>query len=277
MESSMQKLLPFAALVGGLALSGAAGAQNYHGSDSDMPRPANAASATSMREPMVINVDRGTVREKPNPTAHLVTTLPRGYPVMVVGTANGGGWAHVLVDGLSGFIDFVQLEKAPATESRRAVSPGDGSMMVAVNQGNLRERPSVQSGVLASLPRGERVMVIGTANGGGWAHVMARGLEGYMDFVQLADIPAQPYAAAYQTNNPSYPVYQNTYPANQSRDMIVNAAGGTVHESPSSNSRLLAVLSPGQHVGVVGSADGGAWAHVISTGLDGYMDYQQLQ
>jgi hypothetical protein len=31
----------------------------------------------------------------------------------MVGTTNGGAWAHVTVDGLDGYMDLLQLDKAP--------------------------------------------------------------------------------------------------------------------------------------------------------------------
>jgi uncharacterized protein YgiM (DUF1202 family) len=66
----------------------------------------------SMNQPMVVTVDNGNIREKPNPTAKLVTTVPRGQLVTMIGTANGGAWAHVkLASGLDGYIDLVQLSK----------------------------------------------------------------------------------------------------------------------------------------------------------------------
>jgi uncharacterized protein YgiM (DUF1202 family) len=294
MEYSMQKFLPMAAMLGGLACSFSAGAENFYASESDSPH-AGYQTSGMMRQTMVVGVDRGTVRERPNTRSKLLTTLPRGYRVTVVGTANGGGWAHVMLDGLDGYIDFVQLDRAPASETYgSATSPADRMMVVTASQGSLRQRPTVESSLVSTLPRGERVTVIGTANGGGWARVVFHGVTGYMDFVQLSDLPAAPYGTSYQTTYPvyqgSYPVYQsnyatyqygypaqNGYPTYQSRDMTVNAAGGTVHESPDTNSRLLSVLSPGQHVAVIGTTNGGAWAHVVVAGGDGYMDYRQLQ
>jgi len=65
----------------------------------------------SMNQPMVVTTDNGNVRMQPNPTSKILTMVPRGHQVTVIGTANGGAWAHVLVDGLDGYMDFVQLAK----------------------------------------------------------------------------------------------------------------------------------------------------------------------
>jgi uncharacterized protein YgiM (DUF1202 family) len=78
--------------------------------------PAQAQVGTntgeSMNERMVVNVDDGNVRQKPNATAKILTKVLRGFSVTVIGTTNGGSWAHVKLDsGLDGYIDFSQLSK----------------------------------------------------------------------------------------------------------------------------------------------------------------------
>ena len=62
------KILPIACVVAGL-LAAAVTAQAQVGSN----------VGESMNQPMVVTVDNGNVREKPNPTAKLVTTVPPGH------------------------------------------------------------------------------------------------------------------------------------------------------------------------------------------------------
>jgi Bacterial SH3 domain len=52
--------------------------------------------------------------------------------------------------------------------------------------GTLHMRPDPQSAVVTTLPPGVRVAVIGSANEGTWAHVVAsNGLDGYMPRTEL--------------------------------------------------------------------------------------------
>ena len=97
--SRILKILPIAAIVAGLAVIGG-------------PAPAQVGTnvGDSMNQPMVVNVDNGNVREKPNATAKILTTAHRGRVVTVIGTTNGG-WAHVKLGGLDGYMDMVQLAK----------------------------------------------------------------------------------------------------------------------------------------------------------------------
>src|SRR5262249_53387326 len=92
--------------------------------------------------------------------------------------------------------------------------------------------------------------------------------------------PASQPTLAYQPNE----VYQTTatytyQPAAvyQPTDRVVNLAGGTIHQEPNPQSPLRATLAPGSHVTVVGALDDGTWLHVVANGVDGYMDYSQLQ
>ena len=95
------RLLPIAAVVAGLlCATGTARAQ------------VGTNTGESMNQPMVVNVDDGNVRQKPNATAKILTKVLRGFSVTVIGTTNGGAWAHVkLASGLDGYIDFQQLSK----------------------------------------------------------------------------------------------------------------------------------------------------------------------
>jgi uncharacterized protein YgiM (DUF1202 family) len=199
-----------------IALGGGAWAENYYGSQFDAPGGTESHMGSGMNQPMVVDVATGTLRERPNVQAKILTTLGRG------------------------------------------------------------ERP-----------RGSRVTVVDTNNPTGWAHVVANGgLDGYMGLGQLAEASAvQPYGRSY--NSTPYPAsYQPAYPAGyqpayqapyQPTEMVVNDEGGTVHDGPDPQSPLVAVLPPGSRVSVIGSANGGGWAHVVVNGSDGYMSFTELQ
>ena len=56
----------------------------------------------------------------------------------------------------------------------------DMQMKVAVKSARLRAKPTTSSAQLASLKRGTLVDVIEMVEGGTWAHVKVKGLEGYV-------------------------------------------------------------------------------------------------
>ena len=216
----MRKILTVAALMGGMFAASAALADNINENQSDTPGTTSTQVGDSMSEPMVVSADNGNVREAPNAQAKILTTVPHGHGVTVIGTANGGAWAHVMVDGLDGYMDFVQLDKAPAYNAYNSNGynynngyatyysvPNQAVRYMAVTSDGaiVRLRPTVDSQVVATLPRGSRVTVIGTANG--WAHVQGNGVDGYTDYVQLADVSSPPsttYYTVYPSTSPTY-------------------------------------------------------------------------
>ncbi len=321
----MKKILPIAVLAAGLAAAGTA----YAGSSANSSGGVGTNVGDSMSEPMVVTTDNGNVREQPNATSKILTTVPHGHRITMIGTANGGAWAHVMVDGLDGYMDLVQLDKAPpaATYSSADQTPLR-YMVVDSDNGNIRAQPTNESALLVTLPRGSRVALLGST-ASGWSHIQGNGVDGYIDTTKLANAGPATYTApytvpygtviyqpqptyqvqpSYQTN---YPTYQTTYPTYQysttpsyqtpsyespppvqanspvypygstmpvygSNARVVNGGGGTVHQTPDSQSPLLTTLPPGYQVSVLGSVNGN-WAHVVANGVDGYMAYNQLQ
>ena len=307
----MRKILTVAALMGGMFVASAALADNINENQSDTPGTTGTQVGDSMNEPMVVSADNGNVREAPNAQAKILTTVPHGHRVTVIGTANGGAWAHIMVDGLDGYMDFVQLDKIPYGSDNYSngyynngyatyysvPSQGVRYMAVTSDAAIVRQGPTVDSQVVATLPRGSRVTVIGTSNG--WAHVQGNGVDGYTDYVQLADVSSPPnttYYTVYPSTSPTYyqpaptyyqttPTYYQTAPSYQYQSTTtyynattraVNGYGGTIHVAPDSDSSLVTTLPPGAQVTVVGTVNG-RWAHVVANGYDGYMDYAEFQ
>jgi uncharacterized protein YgiM (DUF1202 family) len=280
----MRRFLPIAALASGVVFAGATMAENFYESQFDTGGTTSAEASSGVNMPMVVGVDDATVRESPNVQSRILTELPRGTEVTVIGTANGGGWAHVYADGLDGYMDLIQLNRVPS--GYYAYQPpqvAGHTMVVVADEGNLRARPTPQSPLIEAIPRGAQVVILDDANAARWAHVSANGVEGYMDFVQLGEVQAQPsyYPSGYQTayptyNQTTYPTYQSGYPAPPQRnEMTVTSNGGAVFQAADPQSPILATLPPGYRVAVLGST--GSWAHVSANGVEGYMDYRQLQ
>ena len=295
----MRNILPIAVLALIVAMAGGARA----GSTSAPSGNAGTNVGDSLNEPMVVTADNGNVREQPNAQAKLLTTVPHGERVVMIGTANGGAWAHVMVNGVDGYMDLVQLAKAPAesTSTFTTEQSAPRYMVVAADSANVRQRPSNDSVLLVTLPRGSQVVVVGTDQG--WARIHGREHDGYIEYAKLADATSpyggavSPYPPSYSTSVPSYqyqpsdqyqpsyqyqPQYQPTYqyqPNGQGYPpamRVVNGGGGTIHQTPDSRSPLLGIVPPGYSVQVLGTVDGG-WAHVVANGIDGYMSYNQFQ
>jgi len=213
----MKKILPIAVLAAGLAAAGTA----HAGSSANSSGGVGTNVGDSMSEPMVVTTDNGNVRDQPNATAKILTTVPHGQRVTMIGTANGGAWAHVMVDGLDGYMDLVQLDKAPAAATYGSTDQTPlRYMVVNSDNGNIRAQPTNESAILVTLPRGSRVALLGST-ASGWSHIQGNGVDGYIDSTKLADagytVPyTVPYGTVIYQPQPTYqvqPAYQTTYPA----------------------------------------------------------------
>jgi hypothetical protein len=161
----------------------------------------------------------------------------------------------------------------------------DQSMRVMTYTGNVRAEPNVQAKVVAILFRQSKVTMIGTANGGAWAHVLVGNLNGYMDLVQLRRVsqenielpPVQqtiPTAPGGQTTTPpshfqaSSPSPQTTGGFYEPPLRKTGGQGAMIYERPDVQSHPLSFLPPGRQVSLIGSVGGcssrGKWYRWLS-------------
>ena len=77
----MRKILSLAVLAAGLAVGGVAYAQSSSSSGT-----VGANVGDSMKQPMIVTADNGNVRMQPNATSKILTTVPHGHQVIMVGT-----------------------------------------------------------------------------------------------------------------------------------------------------------------------------------------------
>jgi len=102
----MRKVLSLAVAGTVLALSPAVYAQATNSTGTVGTNVGN-----SIKQPMVVQTDNSKVHIQPNAISKILTTVPRGQQVTMIGTANGGAWAHVMVGGLDGYMDMKELQK----------------------------------------------------------------------------------------------------------------------------------------------------------------------
>ena len=266
---------------------------------SDVARNGNVGTSvtSSVDQPMLVITYFGNVREEPNAQARIITTVPRGSKVTMIGIANGGGWAHVTVGDLDGYIDLVQLRRAPR-ESTDHPAVHYVEMKVELYSAYIHSQPTSDSPILVTLPRGSSLMVIEVDKG--WAHVQDNNFDGYMDLAALSDERTPHVMGANQTPSqmtsprqqaqPTAPSDQTSTPTLQSRAnappyqtggfyepplRTVSGQGGTIYERPDTQSRVLGYLPPGRQVSFIGSV--GNWAHVVANGIDGFVITSQLR
>ena len=211
---------------------GAAADGLHNGEPTPSPESADGASGaeTGVKAKVTLSTAEGrlNLRSTASTTAGVLASLPNGTMVDVLGYE--GNWAHVRVNGQEGYVskDYLkEVETAAPTESIPADTPAPENtpeqpastpapentpepqksvkakvtLSTAEGKLNLRSTASTTGGVLASLPNGTMVDVLGYE--GNWAHVTVNGQEGYVSKDYLKEVETAPNGNAATGENAS--------------------------------------------------------------------------
>jgi len=140
--------------------------------------------------PATVNSPDGlNLRSGPDTTYEVVTALPAGAQVMVVGAITGSSWLPVQYGGQDGWADAAYLSMAVAAPVAATTPAVSTARVLPLDGVHLRDGPGLSYGVLATVPAGTTVTVSGSAQGG-WAPVSAGGVAGWVDSAYIALIAA---------------------------------------------------------------------------------------
>ncbi|MED1568334.1 SH3 domain-containing protein, partial [Bacillus paramycoides] len=213
------------------------------------------------QETGTINATSLRVRSAANTSSAVLGNLKNGEKVTVLGKANG--WAKISYQGKEGYVslEFVKLE-AGKQEEKPAENITNGTQEVGtINATSLRVRSAANtsSAVLGNLKNGEKVTVLGKANG--WAKISYQGKEGYvsLEFVKLE--------AGKQEEKPAENITNGTQEIG-----IINATSLRVRSAANTSSAVLGNLKNGEKVTVLGKANG--WAKINYQGKEGYVSLE---
>ena len=207
----------------------------------------------------------GTVnlRETASTSARVIATLSNGTQVTV--HASDGSWCSVTTSGgdkgyiMATFISYgggtnPAEPEAPAPDPSPDLGQGEAEAIVhtASTSLNLRAQPTTQSAILASLPRGESIVV--TSRGGEWSAVRYGSVSGYVMTTYLR------FPADEETSGDTPIVYAT-----------VATRSGTLNlrRQPSLGSTVIMQIPKGQRVGILQRLD--SWCKVSYAGINGYV------
>ena len=201
------------------------------------------------------------LRKSASMTAKVLTTIPNGEVLVVLGTS--GGFAHVQYGAYVGYAstDFLRMSDRYPDGKQEASPTAYTSASV-----NLRASASTGAAVLAVLPKGTQVLVI--ARDGTWCAVVANNISGYVMTEYLTgNEPAEP------TPTPS----AGTTPDPDGVEAIVTTAEETalVYDGAGEDASVISALSRGESVLV--TSRGEIWCVVRLPGLAGYMRTADLR
>ncbi|MCU5513765.1 SH3 domain-containing protein [Bacillus wiedmannii] len=227
----------------------------------EQPKTSDATIKNGTQEVGTINATSLRVRSAANTSSSVLGNLKNGEKVTVLGKANG--WAKISYQGKEGYVslEFVKLE-AGKQEEKPAENITNGTQEVGtINATSLRVRSAANtsSSILGNLKNGEKVTVLGKANG--WAKISYQGKEGYvsLEFVKLE--------AGKQEEKPAENITNGTQEVG-----TINATSLRVRSAANTSSSILGNLKNGEKVTVLGKANG--WAKISYQGKEGYVSLE---
>ncbi|ARZ65528.1 mannosyl-glycoprotein endo-beta-N-acetylglucosamidase [Bacillus thuringiensis] len=227
----------------------------------EQPKTSDATIKNGTQEVGTINATSLRVRSAANTSSSILGNLKNGEKVTVLGKANG--WAKISYQGKEGYVslEFVKLE-AGKQEEKPAENITNGTQEVGtINATSLRVRSAANtsSSILGNLKNGEKVTVLGKANG--WAKISYQGKEGYvsLEFVKLE--------AGKQEEKPAENITNGTQEVG-----TINATSLRVRSAANTSSSILGNLKNGEKVTVLGKANG--WAKISYQGKEGYVSLE---
>ncbi|PHG24989.1 mannosyl-glycoprotein endo-beta-N-acetylglucosamidase [Bacillus wiedmannii] len=227
----------------------------------EQPKTSDATIKNGTQEVGTINATSLRVRSAANTSSSVLGNLKNGEKVTVLGKANG--WAKISYQGKEGYVslEFVKLE-AGKQEEKPAENITNGTQEVGtINATSLRVRSAANtsSTILGTLKNGEKVTVLGKANG--WAKISYQGKEGYvsLEFVKLE--------AGKQEEKPAENITNGTREVG-----TINATSLRVRSAANTSSSVLGNLKNGEKVTVLGKANG--WAKISYQGKEGYVSLE---
>ena len=193
----------------------------------------------------------------------ILTTIAHGEAVQVV--TNDGSWCQVIYNGQQGYVMTSYLDfgdgSAPATppetQTPPALGTGETEAIVRTVSGslNLRQQPSAQAMIIATIPRGESIVV--TERGESWCAVRFGNISGYV-MSEFLYFPAEDSQTVT-----SYAI------------VTTQSSALNMRSQPQTGSAIVTMLPRGARVGVIEWRNDG-WVKVSYENAIGYASASYL-
>ncbi|MFJ8356336.1 SH3 domain-containing protein, partial [Bacillus paramycoides] len=197
------------------------------------------------KEEGIVTATRLNVRNSQVLGSSMIGYVQKNEKVTVLGKANG--WAKIEYKGKEGYVsleflkfgDAIQTPDASSQKQQQPTIKNGAEETGTINATSLRVRSAANtsSAVLGNLKNGEKVTVLGKANG--WAKISYQGKEGYvsLEFVKLE--------AGKQEEKPAENITNGTQEVG-----TINATSLRVRSAANTSSAVLGNLKNGEKVTV---------------------------
>ena len=209
---------------------------------------------SGQHETGVVTATRLNVRNNPGVGSTLLGSVQKGETVTIIGKANG--WAKISYKGKEGYVSlsFVKVE---GKETEQIESGPQETGTITATSLRIRSAANTNSTILGYLKQGEKITVLGKANG--WAKISYKGKEGY---VSLSFVKVEGKETEHIESGP-----QETG--------TITATSLRIRSAANTNSTILGYLKQGEKITVLGKANG--WAKISYKGKEGYVSLRFVQ
>ncbi|PEX80624.1 SH3 domain-containing protein, partial [Bacillus cereus] len=246
----------------------------FSGKNPDVEQKQQLTINNGQKEEGIVTATRLNVRNSPALGSSMLGYVQKDEKVTVLGKANG--WAKIEYKGKEGYVSLEFLKfgdaiQTPDTSSQKQQQPTIESGVQEVGTINatslrVRSAANTSSSVLGTLKNGEKVTVLGKANG--WAKINYQGKEGYvsLEFVKIG-------GNTEEIKTPEQPKIPDSTIKNGVQEVgTINATSLRVRSEANTSSSVLGNLKNGEKVTVLGKANG--WAKISYQGKEGYVSLE---
>ena len=150
------------------------------------PTPTTTPGVTTVPS-AVVNTGELNVRGGPGPGYPVITKVFDGDTVMLLGRNTNSSWVYVeLADARKGWISTFYIIANVPVSSLPVLADFIPTGLITTGNANLRDAPSLTSNVIAVLPQGTFVGVLGRTTDNAWVKVSASGVEGWVGSATLS-------------------------------------------------------------------------------------------
>lgn len=240
----------------------------------------------------IVSTGKANVRSGPGPGYPVVATLSLTDTVTLLGRTNDSSWAKVrTAAAVEGWMSTLYLKSTVPFVTLPVLAQASPWGLVISPVINMRTGPGVEFGIVGTLSQGQYVTLLGRNATGTWLKIMANGTEGWVNSANIASsvaisglpvaattaVPATavptssaPTATAKPgvTATPSTPTKTSTpvSTAVPSNTAVVTTGRLNVRSGPGAGYTIVAVLTQGDTVTLLGRTITSSWVKVKTAG-----------
>ncbi len=251
----------------------------------DVDAPISSLPVLAVADPWAtVTTPRLNVRSGPGSSYSVLTTVPKGRLITLIGRTSNNAYANVLADGIEGWVTtlyirasvpisslpvtWVQPTAVPGVVPTATLTPVAGASSTAVPVGptavittgqlNVRAGPGPGYAIVATVSQGETVDLVGRTSDLAWVKIEIPGTEitGWISSRYIdANVPIS-----------SLTILMDTPPW-----AIVTTGTLNVRSGPGSEFTILTTVPQGRMVTLIGRTADNSWVKVVANGIEGWV------